>query len=149
MVSRIPIACVLVCALSFSAYAGSAHAFQLISADEASKPEDPTGSRGISRGPKVIPVSPAPTAGFIKSPFNWRVKFEAFGGAHIDKDMVVVTYRKNPSIDLTQRLQPFIQPTGISLDGAEVPPGEHRIRIDVKDSNGRWSTAEMTIKVAE
>jgi hypothetical protein len=149
MVLRTSVACVLLGAFLIVSCVGAARAFQLISTDEASKPEDPTATRGISRGPKVIPISPAATAGFIKSPFNWRVKFEAFGGAKIDKDMIVITYRKSPSIDLTQRLQPYIGPAGINLEGAEVPPGEHRIRIDVKDSNGRTSTAEMTIKVAK
>ena len=145
-------ACVVRAVISASfilAAAVPSTAFQLIAPDEASKPDDPTATKGISRGPKVTALSPAPAAGFIKSPFNWRVKFEAFGGARIDKDTIVVTYRKSPAIDLTQRMQHFIDTAGITVDGAEVSPGEHRIRIDVKDTNGRPGWAELTIKVAK
>ena len=59
----------------------------------------------------------------------------------------MITYRKRPAIDLTQRMQAFIQPSGISVDSAEIPPGEHHIRVDVKDSDGQASAAECTIKV--
>jgi hypothetical protein len=149
MLLRAPVTHVFCCALLVLLGAQTARAFELISAEEARKPDDPTESKGISRGPLITPISPAPSAGTIKSPFNWRVKFEAFGGAHIDKDSIVVTYRKSPAIDLTQRMQPYLEPTGIALDGVEVPPGDHRIRIVVKDSNGRRGWAEFTIRVSQ
>ncbi len=34
------------------------------------------------------------------------------------------------------------------LDSAEIPPGEHHIRVDVKDTDGQSSSAEFTIKVS-
>jgi hypothetical protein len=127
---------------------GSAGAVQLISEPEAKLPDDDTRSRGISRGPKILLISPAPKAGFIRSPFNLKLRFQSFGGAAIDLDSIVITYKKIPPIDLTQRVRTFLQSNGIDLDDAEAPPGEHRFRVDVKDSDGRAGTTEFTIKVS-
>jgi hypothetical protein len=77
-----------------------------------------------------------------------RIKFESFGGTRIDADSIVITYRKRPAIDLTQRLKPFIEPTGLVLNSAEVPRGEHRIRVDLKDTDGHSSSAEFTLRVS-
>lgn len=138
----------LVCGCLFlTVLIGSAGAVSLISAEEAAMPDDPVKMRGISRGPKILLVNPAATAGMIRSPFNLRIRFESHGGARIDPDSILITYRKRPAIDLTQRMQTFIQPSGISVDSAEIPPGEHHIRVDVKDSDGQASSAEFTIKV--
>jgi hypothetical protein len=35
-------------------------------------------------------------------------------------------------------MTPFIRAEGIDMKDAELPPGTHRFRIDVKDSRGRW-----------
>jgi hypothetical protein len=128
--------------------AGSAGAIQLITEQEAKLPDDDTRSRGISRGPKILLISPAPHAGFIKSPFNLKIRFESFAGAMVDPDSIVITYKKMPPIDLTQRVKTFLQSNGINLDNAEVPPGEHRFRVDVKDSDGRPGSTEFTIRVS-
>ncbi len=126
----------------------SAHALQLISEQEASLPDDQTQTRGISRGPKVLLINPAPTAGVVRSPFDLKIRFESFAGAKIDPDSVVITYKKKPAIDLTQRAKPFLHADGIELERTEVPAGEHRIRVDVKDSEGRAGWTEFTLKVA-
>jgi len=49
--------------------------------------------------------------------------------------------------NLTSRLQPSITPTGIDFQQAEVPPGEHTLRVTVKDSAGRETNSTMTIVV--
>jgi hypothetical protein len=77
-----------------------------------------------------------------------QLKFESFGGAKIDTDSVKVTYMKSPSVDLTPRLKPFVKPDGIDMPDAELPPGDHVIRVDVKDSEGRTATTSFTLKVA-
>lgn len=120
----------------------------LISADEAKLPP-PKGvvavaSRGITRGPKVAYVG----SDAAQSPMRLQLKFESFGGAKIDTDSLKVTYMKNPAVDLTPRLKPFVQPTGIDMPGAELPPGDHLIRVDVKDSDGRAASTSFTLKIA-
>jgi hypothetical protein len=124
-------------------------AMELITEAEARLPDDPSQIRGLSRGPVVSLVNPAPTAGLIRTPFNLRVKFEAFGGARVDTDSVVVTYKKVPAIDLTQRIKSFIDTNGFNVVDVQVPPGEHRIRVDVADSGGRKGWTEFTIRVAQ
>lgn len=43
-----------------------------------------------------------------------------------------MTYLKSPSVDLTPRLKPFVKPDGIDMPDAELPVGDHVIRVDVK-----------------
>ena len=59
-----------------------------------------------------------------------------------------VTYLKQPEIDLTQRLKPFITPKGIDAHDATIPPGTHMIRVEVTDSDGRSTSQIMKIQVA-
>lgn len=143
-------------ALSRAAMAGllilllgsAAHTFELIFENEAKLPDDETRTRAIFLGPRVVVIDPSPGAGLIKSPFTLRVRFEPRGGSRIDTDSVVVTYQKRPLIDLTQRIKKYIQPTGFAVEGATVPAGDHRIRIDVRDTDGRRGSAEITVRVA-
>jgi len=39
---------------------------------------------------------------------------------------VVITYLKQPAIDMTLRLTPFITAQGIEIAHADVPPGKRR-----------------------
>ncbi len=121
----------------------------LISADEAKLPP-PKGAvgvatRGITRGPKVAYIGAADAT---KSPMRLQLKFESFGGAKIDTDSLKVTYVKTPAVDLTPRLQPFVKSDGIDMPDAELPAGDHLIRVDVKDSDGRVATTSFTLKIA-
>jgi len=120
------------------------NAIELISETEAAFPPDSSVERGITRGPLVRIVFPPPTGGLIKSPFPLQVKFESRGGSKVDLDSVVVTYRRIPAIDLTQRIKRYIKIDGIEIPVAEVPAGTHKIRIEVRDSEGRAGLADFT-----
>ena len=121
----------------------SASAMELITQEEAKLPNGISGSRGITLGPLIILVSPPATAGMIKSPLNLKIKFESRGGVKVDEDSVVLTYQKNPPIDLTQRSRSFISMHGINIENATVPGGTHSIRVDVKDVQGRPNFLEF------
>ena len=82
-------------------------------------------------------------------PFDFKVKLEAHGGASVTPDKVRVTYLKMPGIDLTERIRPFITAEGIVMAGAEAPAGEHQLRIDVEDSDGRTSQSIITLWVVK
>jgi hypothetical protein len=128
-----------------------ARAEQLITEAEAAMPASAdTGMtlRGITRGPSVEVVSPAANAK-IKSPLALVVKFNARNNATIDKDSVKVTYIKAKTVDLTSRVKAFVKDDGIDMEKAEVPPGNHTIRVDVKDSQGRASTAMIKLSVVK
>ena len=127
---------------------GSAYAAALITAEEAALPPMKgaiaTSNRGITRGPKITVTEESAA----KSPIRFHVKFQPLGGSAIDPDGVKVIYLKQPNVDLTPRVKPFTQPTGIDMPDAQLPPGDHPVRIDVKDSEGRISTTSFVLKVA-
>lgn len=144
------LAVVLTAGLAVLAASAEVHAGTvLISADEANLPP-PKGAtavatRGITRGPKIEYLGGADSG---HSPMRLQLKFESFGGAKIDTDSLKVIYMKNPAVDLTPRLKPFVQPTGIDMPDAELPAGDHLIRVDVKDSDGRTATQTFMLKIA-
>ena len=82
------------------------------------------------------------------SPAHLQLKFESFGGAKIDTDSVRLTYLKTPNVDLTPRIKSFVQASGIDIPDVELPVGEHMLRVDVKDSDGRTGTTSILLKVA-
>jgi hypothetical protein len=121
----------------------------LITAEEAALPP-PKGAiaterRGITRGPKVDVVT---SSGQLRSPMRLHLKFEPYGGAKIDPDSVKVTYLRTPNVDLTPRVKSFVLPTGIDMPEVELPAGEHMVRVDIKDTDGRIGTASFVLKVA-
>ena len=120
----------------------------LITSDEAKLPP-PKGAvaadrRGITRGPKVELMA---AAGPVHSPMHLQLKFEPFGGAKIDPDSVKVTYLRTPNVDLTPRVKSFVEPTGIDIPDVELPEGEHMVRVDIKDTDGRTGTTSFVLKV--
>jgi hypothetical protein len=120
----------------------------LITAEEAALPP-PKGAiaterRGITRGPKVGVVT---GAGQLRSPMRLQLKFEPYGGAKIDPDSVRMTYLRTPNVDLTPRVKSFVQPTGIDMPEAELPAGDHMVRVDIKDTDGRAGTTSFVLKV--
>ncbi len=132
----------------------SAAALELITPREAALPDAVginvnLGFRGVSRAPGVLVVSPAPDAGLVRSPLRLVRKFEPHGSTSIEPQLVKLTYLKNPSINLTQRIGQFIRPEGIEVDSAEVPPGTHYIRVEVKDSVGRVGVTVFSLMVAD
>ena len=121
----------------------------LITAEEAALPP-PKGAiaterRGITRGPKVDVMT---GAGQLKSPMRLQMKFEPYGGAKIDPDSVKMTYLRTPNVDLTSRVRSFVLPSGIDMPEVELPVGEHMVRVDIKDTDGRVGTTSFVLKVA-
>ena len=130
--------------------AGPASAEVLISREEAALPPSnapatPGPVRGVSRPPLALleqKREKAPT-----SPLTFKVKFVSYGGTKIDPAATRVTYLKNPLVDLTPRLQRYIQATGIDMPNAEIPPGEHPIMVELTDSNGHAAASVLTLVV--
>jgi hypothetical protein len=143
----------LFCATFACAPILAADALQLVTKEEAALPAGEAPSmemRGSPiRRPNIVVVSPAPTAGLLHSPIDLKLRFHAFGGAEIDPESVVVTYLKQPAIDLTQRITPFITAQGIEIVKAEVPPGAHKFWIEVKDKSGHLGSAEVSFQIAK
>jgi hypothetical protein len=137
----------------FLAAANPGRAFELVTPKEAALPAAPVLSLNLrgspTRRPAVIVVSPPPAAAQLSSPLDVKLQFRAFGGATIDPSTVVVTYLKQPAIDLTQRLTPFITAQGIDISQVEVPPGKHQFWIELKDNEGRVGGAPFSFQVGQ
>jgi hypothetical protein len=147
---RLLAAACVVCAM---APAPAALAFQLVTQAEAALPaaEAPPVLQlqgSPTRRPNILIVSPPPGAGSLHSPLDLKLRFRAFGGAAIDPESVVVTYLKQPAIDITQRIAKYITAEGVEIDRVEVPPGAHRFWIEVKDNSGRIRAAELSFQIA-
>ena len=131
----------------------AAAAFQLITPAEAALPQGTISTLALrgspTRRPHITVVFPPPNGGTVHSPLDLIVRFKAFGGAKIDSSTVVLTYLKQPAIDLTQRIEPFITAAGFTVPQAQVPPGLHRFWIELKDKDGRIGEIEFSFQVAK
>jgi hypothetical protein len=45
-------------------------------------------------------------------------------------------------------VKPFVQSAGIDIPDVELPLGDHMVRVDVKDSDGRIGSTSFVLKVA-
>ena len=119
----------------------------LITDQEAKLPLDRriAGTRGITRGPRIEFVHHDVLVG---SPLHFQMKFHSFGGATIVVQSIRLIYLKTPDIDLTSRVMPFAQASGIDIPDAEIPSGEHYLQAEVADSEGRTRTEVFVLKVA-
>ena len=125
------------------------YAGQVLITDEEAKLPPPRGAiaadrRGITRGPKIEFVADNEP---IHSPMHLQLKFESYGGAKVEPDSVKVTYLRTPNVDLTGRIKPFVQATGIDIPDVQLPAGDHMVRVDVKDSDGRVGSTSFVLKV--
>ena len=140
---------ILAAALAFAASGMAQAQLQLITPDEAKLPNAAqVTTRGITRGPGVKQVSPDPAAKGLKGPVDLKSAFEPRGGTKIDADSVTLTYLKTPAVDLTSRVKSGIKADGIDVSKASLPPGDHQIRVTVKDSEGRQTSQTVSINVA-
>jgi hypothetical protein len=143
------LSCAAILASATIAVPGSTFAAALITEEEAKLPPQkgaiPNSARGITRGPKI--QVPEAEAASQPSPMRFQVRFQTFGGSSIDLDALKVTYLKSPVVDLTPRIKPFVQATGIDMPDAQLPPGDHLVRVDIKDSDGRAASTSFLLKI--
>jgi hypothetical protein len=139
---------VLLAAFIFVAQPAARAGVVLITPEEAQLPT-PKGvhaARAITRGPRIDLAGP--DANEARSPLRLQLKFRGFGGATINLDSLRVTYLKTPNVDLTSRVRPYAQSAGIEIPDAEAPPGEHLVRVEVHDSEGRRTVTTFLLSVA-
>jgi hypothetical protein len=141
------------CVLAFVLSGEAARAGNvLISADEAALPpasdatKIPALTRAITRRPDLILVSPTKS---VHSPFDLQFKFQAHGGGSIKPESFHLIYLKSPTVDLTTRVRPYVQPTGLVMPQAEVPAGRHVIEARISDSDGREAVGVFTFDVVK
>ena len=143
---------ILIVVLGLAAGSGRSNAADvLITQAEANLPspgDSMMATRGLTRGPGVEQLTPDPDSKGVKSPLPLKIKFVGRNNVAIDPASVKVTYLRTPSVDLTERIKAHLTPDGIDMKEVEVPPGTHVLRLDVRDQQGRTSTATIKLTVA-
>ena len=140
-------------AFACSAFLGSALAaepLQLITREEAGLPAGgvaTASTRNLTRGPGIDTLS-TPDKGVDGKPFRLSVRFMSSNGVPVDPATVRVFYRRQPPVDITERIKPFITPAGIDAPSVIVPTGKHVIEIEASDREGRVGRRQLTLTVA-
>ena len=145
--ATLAVAATICCLLTLTVNSSAAKTV-IVTEEEAKLPppkEMPPPDRGITRGPKIELVEDDKAA--LHTPIHLKLKFKTFGGSAIDLSAFQATYIKNPTVDITSRIKPFVQPTGIDIPDAELPPGEHFIQFGIKDSDGRSVSKIIKLKI--
>ena len=107
-------------------------------------PKVPSVTRGITRGPDLAVVSPKKP---VQSPIHFQLAFEAHGGSKINLDSFKLIYLKDPLVDLTPRVRPYVTARGLEMTGAEAPPGEHILEAKISDSDGRQYSITFVLNI--
>ena len=81
---------------------------------------------------------PTPDKGVDGKPFRLNVRFMPANGVPVDPATVRVFYRRNPPVDITQRIKQYITPGGIDAPSVVVPSGRE----------GRIGRRQLTLTVA-
>jgi hypothetical protein len=73
-----------------------------------------------------------------KSPLAFKVRLPLRNDAAIDRASVKLIYLK---LKPAARIKRHLPPDGIDMDQADISPGTHVLRLDLKDQQGRFGTA--------
>lgn len=120
--------------------------FTLITQEEASGNNPKVGDKRILwPGPRVELREP-PQGEKTTPIFRLNLVFRSRSGDKVDTDSLRLTYIRDPMISLTERVRPFIEKNGIAISQVKVPIGEHRIRINLRDTKDRASEYSLTIR---
>ena len=130
--------------------AQAADPIPLITREEAglpAAPKVPASTRNLTRGPGIDTL-PTPDTGVDGKPFRLNVRFMPANGVPVDPATVRVFYRRDPPVDITQRIKQYITPGGIDAPSVVVPSGSHVIEIEATDKEGRIGRRQITLTVA-
>lgn len=84
----------------------------------------------------------------VKAPFPITVAFKGQSDAPIDPGTFKVMYGAL-KIDITSRITKFVKVgrDGFALDNAQIPPGKHRLILQVQDEKQRVAERELRVEV--
>ena len=132
---------------------GNAAGWTLISKEEFERDSAAPHSRGLSAptaqsGAPLIEIEQPDETKPIKVPVAIRLRFLPQTGAAIDPTSFRATYGWL-AIDITQRIIEHAQvnAAGLSASGADIPPGHHKVTLQIADNVHRVGirTFEFTV----
>ena len=150
-----------ICLALFLAAADSrAEGFELITAAEAQQEASavaanpqPARTRGMPAPPRpgqpaIQVLTPATVGTAVNAPVRIEVAFKPAPGTRIVPSTFRVLYGLL-KIDLTDRLKKHatVTESGVVVDQAQVPAGQHRLILQVADDQGNTAEQELRIRV--
>ena len=98
--------------------------------------------------PTIKVITPKSDGGALKSPIRIELAFEPLGETRIDPSTLKVLYGML-RIDLTRKIRENARVTdkGVLAEEAKIPPGNHRLVVQVSDVAGRTAETELRVKV--
>lgn len=99
--------------------------------------------------PRIEIVKPLLADTPLESPFPIELKFIVSADASIDPASFRVFYG-TWHLDITRRLlaSVTVQPHGFAVPQARIPPGRHRLVLEIADSQGRIGREDLRFTVA-
>jgi hypothetical protein len=105
--------------------------------------------RAKSIGPTIDVLQPvtSPQAK-VKAPFAIIVEFKSLADSPINPASFKVLYGAM-KFDITNRLAKLVKvtPEGFTLDNAKIPPGKHRLTLQIADEKERIGERELRFEV--
>ena len=99
-------------------------------------------------GPTISVASPSGFA--LKSPVDFDIRVKPRGGVAVDMGSLRIEYKLGPIwVNLTRRVMREARINGLrfSARGAELPPGNHALRLTVRDTLQRTTQALVKFSV--
>jgi hypothetical protein len=100
-------------------------------------------SKSGSAGPIIKVVTPEEGKVYAP-PLNIELHFITKGLEEIDISTLKVEYLKLFSIDITQRVMPYVSKQGIKISNAQFPSGTHNLKITIGDKRGAVTIQRFT-----
>lgn len=100
-------------------------------------------------GPQILVEAPRLAGDVLHSPIDIRVKFLPARGAVAPESLRVSVRLLVGWIDVTSEIRKHatITASGVSVAGAQLPKGDHRIRVEISDTTGGKSSSEAAFKI--
>ena len=86
----------------------------------------------------------------FNGPVDFQINFVSHTpGKVVDMESLRVIYLKFINIDITEKIRPYIKENSIVMSKMNLPAGNHRIRIKIKDSHKNESEQTFLIRVSK
>ena len=144
---------VLILSLYSYSNAISAEDFWLVSPEEfielgASEPDTYQPLSSVNSNGPVIELMQPNIAEQVTTPIDIVINFLP-GASQAQPNMksLIIALKGIITIDITKRLEPFINGTTLNVQDAKIPKGKHRILVMIQDQQENYSERLIKIKV--
>lgn len=141
-----------ICLLITVSVCSAGEVVEILTKDEGAMQEAPTGvsdlSRPLNNGPRIMILIPEINHEY-RSPLSIEIRFIPREGSEVDLSKFKVECLKLFNIDITDRVKKYTSKDGVKVEKAELPPGNHKLRLTIGDTGGGLTQETFTVKVLE